>query len=96
MVVIGDKNYWGKGLATEAIKLANKIAFDKYKIRKLSGGMYSDNIASIKCYTKAGWIVEGTLKWHYILNEKVMHRVCVSCFNPNYFDISGNYIQPKD
>ena len=89
VTLIGDTNYWGKGLATEAIKLGNAIAFDKYDIRKLTGGICSDNIGSIKCYTRAGWEVEGTLKAHYVINDKILDRVCVSCFNPEYRKMSS-------
>ena len=85
VTVIGDKNYWGQGFATEAIKLGNQIAFEVYDIRKLTGGMYSANIGSIKCYLKAGWVEEARLKGHGIVDGKVMDRVCVSCFNPKYF-----------
>ena len=85
VTVIGDSNYWGKGIATESIKIGNKIAFEQYKIRKLSGGMYSDNVASLNSYLKAGWIEEGRLKGHYLINGKVNDRVCVSCFNPDFF-----------
>lgn len=86
VVVIGDKNYWGKGIATEVIKIGNKIAFEVYDIRKLTGGMYSENIGSIKCYIKADWVIEARLRGHYILDGKVIDRVCVSCFNPKYFN----------
>lgn len=84
VTVIWDKSQWGKGLATDAIKLGNKLAFDTYNIRKLSGGMYSGNIGSINAYTKAGWFVEGRLFNHYIVNGKFEDRVIVSCFNPCY------------
>jgi RimJ/RimL family protein N-acetyltransferase len=84
VTVMGDPNFRGKGLGTEIIKLASAVAFEKYDIRKLSGGMYEDNIASIKAYTKAGWVIEGRLKAHYQLNGKIMDRVLVSCFNPKY------------
>ena len=81
---VGDTNYWGKGIATRAIKLGNILAFERFNIRKLTGGINSDNVGSIKCYTKAGWIIEGTLQNHYIVNGKYQDRVCVSCFNPNF------------
>lgn len=82
---IGDRNYLGKGLATKAIALANQIAFEKYDIRRLQGGMYSSNTPSIKAYTKAGWTIEATLKGFYWLDGKATDRVCVVCFNPRYF-----------
>jgi RimJ/RimL family protein N-acetyltransferase len=86
VTVIGDRDYWGKGLATEAIKMGNRIAFDIHDLRKLSAGIYSDNVASIKCYLKAGWIVEAVFQGDFILNGKILDRVCVSCFNPKHFD----------
>lgn len=84
VAVIWDKNYWGKGIATCAIKQGNKKAFEQHNIRKLTGGIYSGNLGSIKAYTKAGWIIEGTLQNHYVVNGKFEDRVIVSCFNPCY------------
>ena len=84
VTVLWDVKQWGKGLATEAIKAGNKIAFEKYNIRKLNGGIYENNIGSINAYTKAGWIVEARLRDHYILDGKFLDRVVVSCFNPKY------------
>ena len=86
IVMIGDADYHGKGYATEAIKVGNKIAFEVYNIRKLYGGMYENNISSIKCYTRAGWYIEGNLKGYYLVDGKSMDRVLVSCLNPKYFD----------
>ncbi len=85
VVLIGDREYLGKGLAVEAIKLGNQIAFNEFNIRKLFGGMYLSNTASIKAYTKAGWIIEGCLKGFYWVAGKNEDRVLVGCFNPNYF-----------
>ena len=84
VTVIGDKEQWGKGLATDAIKQGNKLAFEKYNVRKLTGGMYEKNIGSIKAYTKAGWLIEGRLQNHYEVDGKLQDRIIVSCFNPCY------------
>ena len=85
VVLIGNRNYHGKGLAVEAIKLGNRLAFESYDIRKLFGGMYESNIASIKAYTRAGWVIEGKLKGHYLNNGLPEDRILVGCFNPKYF-----------
>ncbi|KAB1063534.1 GNAT family N-acetyltransferase [Salibacter halophilus] len=86
VALIGDKSsVEGKGLGTEAIKLGGKIAFENYDLRKLYGGMYASNIASIKAYTRAGWIVEGVLKGQYLVNGENEDRVLVGFFNPKYF-----------
>jgi ribosomal-protein-alanine N-acetyltransferase len=85
VVLIGDVSYHGKGLASEAILLGNKIAFDVYDIRKLCGGMYETNTPSINAYTRAGWIIEGRLKGHYLDGNNQVDRILVACFNPKYF-----------
>lgn len=85
VVLIGDRNFLGKGLAVEAIKLGNELAFEEYDIRKLFGGMYESNTPSIKAYTRAGWIIEGRLKGHYYVSNTNEDRILVGCFNPKYF-----------
>lgn len=86
VALIGEKGNYGKGIGTEAIELGVKLAFEVLDIRKLFGGMYASNIASIKAYTRAGWIVEGILKGHYINEGKSEDRILVGCFNPKYFN----------
>jgi len=84
VTVIGDREYWGKGLAVEAIKLGIEMAFKKYKIRKLSAGIYSGNKSSIKAYKKAGFVIEGKIKDQFIEDGKFHDKVIVGCFNPQY------------
>ena len=82
---IGNRNFLGKKIAAKAIKMANCIAFDKYQIRRLQGGMHSYNIPSIKAYTSAGWFVEGIFKGYYLVDGNPVDRVSVACLNPKYF-----------
>ncbi len=91
VTVIGDRNYWGKGLATKAIKLGNDIAFDVYDIRKVSGPVAEKNIGSLKAYRRAGWVAEAILKGHKVINVEPQDQIIISCFNPKYFDNT-----PKD
>lgn len=86
VVLIGDKNYHGKGLAVQAIKLGNEVAFEKHGIRKLYGGMYAGNLSSIKAYLRANWMVEGRLKGFYQVDGKSEDRILVTCLNPKYFN----------
>jgi RimJ/RimL family protein N-acetyltransferase len=84
-VVIGDPSYWGKGLAVEAIKLGNKIAFEEHGIRKLHGQIYRNNLGSIKAYCRGGWIIEGVIRGRYLSDGEAMDQVMVSCNNPKFF-----------
>ena len=80
VVLLGDVSYHGKGLAVEAIVQGNNYAFTEHNVRKLHGGMYASNTASINAYLKAGWIIEGSLKDHYLVDGEPMDRVLVACF----------------
>lgn len=84
-IFIGNPKYIGKGYAQEAIRLGNKICFDAYDFRKLHGGMFAENMASVKAYLKTGWVIEGILRAQYFINNEPMDRYCVACFNPKYF-----------
>jgi len=67
---IGDKNYWGKGIATEAIKLVVDFAFDKLKLHRVQAGVFEHNIGSVKALEKSGFICEGRLRNQLRVNTK--------------------------
>lgn len=68
---IGDKEYWGKGIATESIKMITRFAVDNLRLRKLVAGMYSSNLGSLKAFLNAGFSFEGVLKSQYVSNQGV-------------------------
>ena len=88
VTVIGDKNYWGKGVASIAIRKAIKLGFDKGKIRKFVASINSLNIGSVNAYIKAGFKKEATI-YNYFYNKidnKVLlsDKIFVSCENKKY------------
>jgi len=54
-ILIGDKNYWGRGLGTEATKLISEYAFINSDIDEIELGVISDNIVACKAYERAGF-----------------------------------------
>ena len=92
---IGDSSYLGKGLGTQAISLALDVAFNKLSLRKIHGPCIRSNVASVKAALKAGYVIEGILKSHYLFNGKEEDAVLIACFNPKYFTVdectSSNY-----
>jgi aryl-alcohol dehydrogenase-like predicted oxidoreductase len=55
-IIIGDKNYWGKGIATEATELIVNYGFYILNLNEIELGVTSDNIAAIRAYKKTGFI----------------------------------------
>ena len=67
--LIGDKNFWGMGVATNAVKEITIIAKKKFKLKKLIAGVHSHNTSSIKVLKKCGFKKEGTIKSFGVLNK---------------------------
>ena len=63
-ILIGGKDCWGKGYATEAIRLVVDYAFGVLNLHKLTAGCYNLNQGSIKAFQKAGFVIEGVRKQH--------------------------------
>ena len=81
--LIGEKNYWGKGFATEAIALATDFAFNTLKLHKVWGGLYSPNIGSLRAFQKNGYEQEGIKKSQYLLNGVYYDDIMFGKVNPD-------------
>ncbi len=46
---------WGKGIATEAVRLVSRCAFEDLGLRELGAGCLAENIASARVLEKAGF-----------------------------------------
>jgi RimJ/RimL family protein N-acetyltransferase len=84
-IFIGDKNYLGKGLSSRLIELGCAMAFEKYEVRKLHSGILERNTASLKAYTRAGWIAEGVLRSHYKNNGVYQDWIMISKYDPRFY-----------
>jgi [ribosomal protein S5]-alanine N-acetyltransferase len=80
-IIIGEKNYWGKGYGTEAIKLVADYAFYTLNLNKLNSGCYAVNRASIKAFEKAGFAQEGVKKKQYFFEGKYIDDVQLGLLN---------------
>jgi RimJ/RimL family protein N-acetyltransferase len=68
--LIGNKDYWGKGIASEAIRQIIKLSIYKYGLAKITAGVYEGNIASERVLRKCGFSQEGRRKSHVQIGGK--------------------------
>ena len=54
--------FWGKGIATAALKAFTDFAFIKFKLNRIFANVFEGNDASEKVLLKAGYTKEATLK----------------------------------
>jgi RimJ/RimL family protein N-acetyltransferase len=70
-ILIGEKIGLGKGIGKEAIKILVNHAFLKMNMRKITAGMWSENIGSKKAFEANGFILEGTRREQYEANNQL-------------------------
>jgi RimJ/RimL family protein N-acetyltransferase len=71
-IVIGDKEYWGKGVMAEAESLLIQWAFETFNLHKIWGQTRCSNVASIVTMKKLGFQIEGIFRQEkYVGGERV-------------------------
>ncbi|MBP7174889.1 MAG: nucleoside diphosphate kinase regulator [Thermoclostridium sp.] len=58
VIVIGDRNNWGKRLGTVTIRESLKIAFFEFRSLRVTAKIHKDNKRSIKAFINAGFQLE--------------------------------------
>ena len=78
---IGEKDYWGKGIASEAVSLLTDYGLNQLNLIKICAGSYSNNIGSIKVFEKLGFIKEGILKKQFYSDGDMVDEICFAKFS---------------
>lgn len=79
-IMIGDKDYWGKGYGTDAMKVLINFIFNDMNINKIRLGTFSFNERAIKSYKKCGFEIEGVLKNEIFKDGKYYDEIIMSLF----------------
>lgn len=74
--------YWGRGIATEAVKIITGYTFKNLDIIRLQAGVYHKNTASMRVLEKAGYVKEGVMRNAVIKNGVVMDKHMYAILKP--------------
>lgn len=78
VIVIGDRNNWGKKLGTSTIRESLKIAFFEFRSEKVTANIHAENKRSIKAFLRAGFSLQRespTMKHYEITLEQYMRFI---------------------
>jgi RimJ/RimL family protein N-acetyltransferase len=67
-LLVGDREAWGRGVATAAIRGLVEIARGPLGLRKLTAGCYASNGGSQRAFEKVGFALEGRRHQQYLLD----------------------------
>lgn len=59
---LGEQAFWGRGYATEAVRLVVEYGFTQRSLQFIGAGCYGSNVASIKVLDKVGFNLQGMMK----------------------------------
>lgn len=84
---IGEQ-YWGKGIATEAVKMIVNYGFTKLNLLRIFTGVIDRNIASRKVLEKAGFKLDCIFEKAILKNNIICDEYRYSILNNNYKEVS--------
>jgi RimJ/RimL family protein N-acetyltransferase len=87
-IVIGKKNYWGKGVGTEVYKLMIEYAFERLNLNRVSSGQTLQNIGMINVCRKCGMKEEGVARQTMFKEGRYLDTV-------TYAILAGDYWKMK-
>ena len=61
-IALGEREYWGKGFGTDAMRIMLRYAFNELNLRRVGLIVFDYNPRAIRSYEKAGFLPEGTVR----------------------------------
>ncbi len=61
-VVIGEKAYWRRGIGSAVTQELLRRAFTGLRMHRVEAIIQGDNIASVRCFSRAGFRLDGRLR----------------------------------
>ncbi len=74
-LLIGEKEYWGKGYGVQSSSLMIQYAFKKLHIHKIWLGVYVYNTRALSLYRKLGFVQEGILREQVYYKKKYYDEI---------------------
>jgi RimJ/RimL family protein N-acetyltransferase len=80
-IYLGEKDYWGKGYGSDAIKTFIDFCFNQLNLHKVNLTVFEYNVRAIKAYEKIGFLEEGRLKENIYKSGKYYDKILMGIIN---------------
>jgi len=61
-IMIGEKQFWGKGYGTDAVRTMCHFLFQRFGLRRIQLDTWYGHERAVQAYTKVGFQIEGRLR----------------------------------
>lgn len=74
---IGEREYRNKGYGSEVMEIILRYAFAELNLNRVGLDVISNNPRAIRCYEKAGFVVEGVIRESVVRDGQKHNRICM-------------------
>ncbi len=75
--IIGEKNYWAKGITSKCLKTLIQYAVKDLGLKKINAAYYENNLGSAKVLKKCGFVIEGVKQSNIIFEKERINSIIV-------------------
>lgn len=85
-IMIGERELWGKGYGTEAIREVLRITFEKMNLNRVYLRVFENNPRAIRVYEKCGFRIEGSLRQDHYYGRRYYNTLIMAVLKEEYFE----------
>ena len=83
-IVIGERDYWGRGYGTEAIRLFLRFLFEEMRLHRVSITVSDFNTRAIRAYEKCGFRRDGVLRHNAVVHGEFVNHLVMSILEDEF------------
>ncbi|HRK62360.1 MAG TPA: GNAT family protein [Candidatus Omnitrophota bacterium] len=83
-ILIGNKNFWGKGYASESMRLVVEYAFAQLNVHKINLGVVAHNSVASSLYERVGFRLEGCARGNFRYDDKFLDCLYMGYLRDDY------------
>lgn len=90
-IFLGEKDYWGQGYGTEAVRVFLRYLFEQWNYRRVELETWTGNERAIRTYTKCGFQIEGRLRDGFYVAGQYYDRILMGILRSDYEQIKHTW-----
>jgi ribosomal-protein-alanine N-acetyltransferase len=94
-ILIGEKEFWGKGVGLEATRLMVEYGFERLNLHRIDLGVFAEHEAAIHCYEKAGFKIEGRMREDLFQDGEYKDRLWMGLLRSEYEPLASELAAQK-
>ena len=87
---IGERDFWGKGYGSDAMKLILRYAFQELNLRRVALDTFEYNPRAIRSYEKVGFVHEGRARKFLFRDGRRWDLIFMGILREEWVLINGN------